>query len=188
MKSQTVLLSTIAISLFLVSSMSFLPAGSASSAPNPGSSTTMTFQGYSLVAPSASTNTKLPTYHVKISFSPDSLSIAQAPGSDCGKYPKCGSATTTITLKNKGGATFTTNGACSMVVSPGLNGKSSERIGCSFPPNVSTASHKSSAFIYTISIYNWPDGTYKVKLNVDGTVGATTYKSTSGYFTLIVTG
>jgi hypothetical protein len=168
-----------------MTSTSFIPAVFASPA---GSNTnSVAFNLYPSGAQVASA-AALPKYALKLSFSPSSLSIHQAAGSGCQGYPVCGSGTNTLTLKNKGSSTFTTNGKCTFVVKPGPNGKSSEKFPCSgFPTGSIPAGGKAKVSI-TWNIYNWPDGTYSVHFTVGGKVGSTAYNSDTGTFTVVASG
>jgi len=60
-------------------------------------------------------------YDLKVSPSPKTAHIAQAPGSDCEMFPVCGNATIDFVLNNKGDVTFTTDGNCLEIVSPSPN-------------------------------------------------------------------
>jgi hypothetical protein len=106
---------------------------------------------------------------------PKDLKIDQTAGSDCASYPVCGNGTTTFSFYNKGPQTFTTDGNCVETISPAPEGEQSEN-NCdgSFPLFHVFAGYTVTVY-WTIYIYNWPNGHYKITFNFDGTVGTSPY-------------
>lgn len=187
MKARTIVLPSLAIALCLLSATSFLPSVFATTNAN-SANASMAFNGAVVASQSAVTPATLPTYDLTVHWKPTSVSIAQSASSSCSPYPVCGSASLVLTLKNAGTSSFKTNGKCKLTVTPGPNGKKSESFPCSgFPvTTIKAGAHKS--YSDTFSIYNWPDGTYKVHFFVQGKVGTTTEKSKTGTFTVVASG
>jgi hypothetical protein len=140
-----------------------------------------------LPATPSTSSAKFPVYDVTLSAKPKMFSINEAPGSSCMGYPVCGSGTTNITLDNKGSATFTTTGGCQWVVKPAPNGKKSEKLGCSVPKGFALPAGSTATLTWTTNLYNWPAGSYKFTLFIDGKVGTTKYSSKTGSYTVSVT-